>query len=151
MIDNVYPEAHAKTCIACQLINSHLVLNFILQMGGGGCLVPVSREGLSSSEEVKVRTWPNHRHSAWRPGRPEGGTLLPQEGSWWGVRRQRQTRLMSVDSSRENTSSCQIYFNVGCLQSTEGCQSCRKPSFYALNVLQKPQRLNTMYQALLSL
>lgn len=41
--------------------------------------MPVSREGLSGSEESKVRSRPDHRHSPRRPGQPEGGALLPQE------------------------------------------------------------------------
>lgn len=43
--------------------------------------MPVSGEGLSGSEESKVRPRPDHRHSPRRPGQPEGGALLPQEES----------------------------------------------------------------------
>lgn len=60
-------------------LNLSLMLFFKLQMGGRGHLVPVSREGLSGSEESKVRSRPDHRHSPRRPGQPEGGALLPQE------------------------------------------------------------------------
>lgn len=62
----------------------NLVFNavfFLMQMGGRGHLVPVSGEGLSGSEESKVRPRPDHRHSPRRPGQPEGGALLPQEES----------------------------------------------------------------------
>lgn len=55
-----------------------------LQMGGGGHLVPVGGERLSGPAEGKVWPRPAHRHSARRPGQPEGGTLLPQEKSRGG-------------------------------------------------------------------
>lgn len=58
-----------------------LSLMLLMQMGGRGHLVPVSGEGLSGSEESKVRPRPDHRHSPRRPGQPEGGALLPQEES----------------------------------------------------------------------
>lgn len=76
--DNTW-ESQTATNVAHLLMTSFPVT--FLQMGGGGHLVPVSREGLSGSEEGKV--WPrsDHRHSARRPGQPEGGALLPQEES----------------------------------------------------------------------
>lgn len=63
------------------LILSLMLFFFLMQMGGRGHLVPVSGEGLSGSEESKVRPRPDHRHSPRRPGQPEGGALLPQEES----------------------------------------------------------------------
>lgn len=57
---------------------------FLLKMGGRGYIVPVSGKGLSGPEESKVRSRPDHCHTARRLGQPEGGALLPEEEPWRG-------------------------------------------------------------------
>lgn len=109
---------------------------FFLQMGGGGHLVSVSRERLSGSEEGKVWPWPDHRHSARRPGQPEGGALLPQEESRWGEipAEVRVTSDMINECVLIKIITLQVVkgspcLNLGCLWRAVGSHSSTKASF----------------------